>query len=85
MDRNCFGLLHVTLRSSLMGTTNGDSKLDPYTIVSGDFNHWDIASDLEDFVDITETTAGPTKGGRAIDGTLTRAQQLINLEIPVLV
>lgn len=42
---------------------------DPYIIIAGDFNQWDIAAALEEFRDIKETAAGPTRGTRTIDRT----------------
>ena len=43
---------------------------DPYIIVAGDFNQWDIATGLADFPDLWETIAGPTRGDRRIDRIL---------------
>ena len=40
---------------------------DPYILVGGDFNQWDIASALVDYIDIAETDVGPTRGDRSID------------------
>ena len=41
---------------------------DPYIIVAGDFNQWQINFfNLEDFVDQWDTSGGPTRGNRTID------------------
>ena len=40
---------------------------DPYIIIAGDFNQWQIDKELEDFVDVWETSGGPTRGNRTID------------------
>ena len=42
---------------------------DPYLVISGDFNQWNLDQALEEFRDITETAAGPTRGNRTIDRT----------------
>ena len=42
---------------------------DPLIIVTGDFNQWKIDQALQEFRDLTETTAGPTRGNRVIDRT----------------
>ena len=39
----------------------------PFLVVAGDFNQWDVARALEDFIDLTEVCAGPTRGSRTID------------------
>ena len=44
---------------------------DPYLIVTGDFNQWNIGRALEDFIDVKESVAGPTRGSRTIDRTFT--------------
>ena len=35
---------------------------DPYLVVAGDFNQWDIAAALQDYPDLTEAAVGPTRG-----------------------
>ena len=40
---------------------------DPYFVVAGNFNQWDIAEALQEFADLTEIHVGPTRGDRAID------------------
>ena len=35
---------------------------DPYVIVAGDFNQWDLAAAMEDYVDLVEVEVGPTRG-----------------------
>ena len=44
---------------------------DPYLIVGGDFNQWDIALALHDYPDIQEVMVGPTRKDRSIDRILT--------------
>ena len=44
---------------------------DPYIVVSGDFNQWDIASALADYPDIREAPVGPTRGSRCLDRIFT--------------
>ena len=44
---------------------------DPYIIVSGDFNQWPIENAMQDFLDMREIEARPTRGSRTIDRTLT--------------
>ena len=44
---------------------------EPHIIVSGDFNQWDIGTAMEEFRDLRETEAGPTRGNRTIDRTFT--------------
>ena len=50
---------------------------DPYIIVSGDFNQWPIQQAVEDFLDIKETAAGPTRGTRTIDRTFSNLDNII--------
>ena len=40
---------------------------DPYIVVAGDFNQWQIDQALVEFPDISEVHVGPTRGDRAID------------------
>ena len=40
---------------------------DPYIILAGDFNQFEMGKALEDFVDIWEVVSGPTRGDRTID------------------
>ena len=40
---------------------------DPYLVVAGDFNQWDINSALLEYPDITEADVGPTRGTRCLD------------------
>ena len=44
---------------------------EPYIVVSGDFNQWDITSQLEDFTDIIEVAVGDTRGTASIDRIFT--------------
>ena len=54
---------------------------DPYIIVSGDFNQWRIEKALEEFTDMHETVAGPTRGNRVIDRTFTNFEKIIESRI----
>ena len=40
---------------------------DPYIVIGGDFNQWDVADALEDYPDVREVCVGPTREDRAID------------------
>ena len=40
---------------------------DPYIVVAGDFNQWEIDQALAEFVDLREVHVGPTRGDRAIN------------------
>ena len=44
---------------------------EPYIIVSGDFNQWDVAAALADFNDIEEVAVGNTRGSVCIDRAFT--------------
>ena len=44
---------------------------DPYIIVTGDFNQWDLTAALEDYPDLDEAPVGPTRQGRHIDRAIT--------------
>ena len=39
---------------------------DPYIVVAGDFNQWEIEQALAEFQDIKEVTVGPTRGDRCL-------------------
>ena len=39
----------------------------PYIVVAGDFNQWDAPTALQEFVDISEVSVGPTRGDQSID------------------
>ena len=43
------------------------SYKDPFIIVGGDFNQWDIGEALLEFPDLREVDVGPTRGSRSID------------------
>ena len=49
---------------------------DPYVIISGDFNQWDLGYVMEEFRDIKETVAGPTRGSRRIDRTFSNLDRV---------
>ena len=40
---------------------------DPYIVVAGDVNQWDLSSALQEFPDLSEVAVGPTRGDREID------------------
>ena len=40
---------------------------DPYIIVGGDYNQWEIEGALAEFTDMKEVEVGPTRGSRSID------------------
>ena len=40
---------------------------DPFVVIGGDFNQWDIAGALEDYADLVESDVGPSRGSRRID------------------
>ena len=44
---------------------------DPFILVGGDFNQWDVAEALSDFPDIREADVGPTRKDRCIDRIFT--------------
>ena len=44
---------------------------DPYILVSGDFNQWEIDQALIDYQDLVEVQTPPTRGDRNIDRTFT--------------
>ena len=44
---------------------------DPYILVSGDFNQWEIDMALVDYQDLVEVQTPPTRGDRNIDRTFT--------------
>ena len=44
---------------------------DPYIIVAGDFNQWDISGALTDFPDLREAPVGQTRGDLSIDKIFT--------------
>ena len=50
---------------------------DPYIIVGGDFNQWNIEEALLDFADIREVDVGNTRGDRSIDKIFTNAARSV--------
>ena len=40
---------------------------DPFILVGGDFNQWEVGEALSDFPDLREVDVGPTRGSRCID------------------
>ena len=49
---------------------------DPYILVSGDFNQWKPEIALQEFRDMSETRAGPTRGDRTIDRTFSNLDSI---------
>ena len=49
----------------------------PIIVVTGDFNQWPIEEALQEFRDLSETSAGPTTGTRTIDRTFTNLDKII--------
>lgn len=49
---------------------------DPYVVVSGDFNQWDITTALEEFTDFVESSNDPTRGTLTIDRTHTNFDEI---------
>ena len=43
---------------------------DPYILLAGDFNQWEVGEAVLDHADIGEVDLGPTRGGRSIDRVL---------------
>ena len=50
---------------------------DPYLVVAGDFNQWDIGEVLLDFQDIREAAVGGTRNGKKIDRIFTNMTRSI--------
>ena len=50
---------------------------DPYLIVAGDFNQWDVKETLLDFQDIKEVDVGPTRNSRQLDKIFTNMSRSI--------
>ena len=48
----------------------------PHIILTGDFNQWDAQKAVEEFRDMKETAAGPTRGTRTIDRTFTNFEDI---------
>ena len=44
---------------------------DPFLVVAGDFNQWQVDEALVDFRDLVEAGVGPTRGTRSIDRLFT--------------
>ena len=44
---------------------------DPYLVVMGDYNQWDVAEALGDFPEMAEAHDLPTRGGKSIDRIFT--------------
>ena len=43
----------------------------PFIVVAGDFNQWKVEDVMGNFLDMTESCVGPTRGNRCIDRTFT--------------
>ena len=50
---------------------------DPFIVMAGDFNQWDVGEVLADFVDLHEAGCGPTRDGRSIDRLFTNFEESI--------
>ena len=53
------------------------SYKDPFLVVGGDFNQWDIQGALQDFPDLRETPVGPTRKDKSIDRLFTNFDRSI--------
>ena len=51
---------------------------DPFIIVGGDFNQWDIGGALQEFPDLREAPVGPTRQDRCIDRIFTNFGRAIS-------
>ena len=40
---------------------------DPYLVIAGDFNQWDVKAALSDYHDLSEADVSPTRGSRCLD------------------
>ena len=49
---------------------------DPYLVISGDFNQWDLQSALQEFRDLNKIDGGATRGSRLIDRTFTNFEDI---------
>ena len=52
---------------------------DPYIVVSGDVNQWDLTMALEEYPDLVESAAGPTRGTRTNDRTFTNFENVFEV------
>ena len=50
---------------------------DPYIVLAGDFNQWNIGEAVLDFPDIREAQVGATRGSRSIDRIFTNLTRSI--------
>ena len=50
---------------------------DPYIVVAGDYNQWDISGALLDFPDMREVDVGNTRGDRSIDRIFTNVSRSV--------
>ena len=44
---------------------------DPFVLLGGDFNQWEVQEAVEEFADMKESAVGPTRNGRCIDRIFT--------------
>ena len=51
---------------------------DPYIVIAGDYNQWQVADSLDDFPDIKEAPVGPTRGDLSIDKIFTNVSRSIS-------
>ena len=54
---------------------------DPFLIIAGDFNQWDVAHALRDYSDVSEVMVGPTQGNRSIDRLFTNFGDMVVLSL----
>ena len=49
---------------------------DPYLVIGGDFNQWDVAGALQDYPDLREVSVGATRDDRQIDRLFSNFDQV---------
>ena len=50
---------------------------DPFVLVAGDFNQWQIDGALQEFPDLVEADVGPTRGDRCLDRMFTNFSRAV--------
>ena len=50
---------------------------DPFIVVTGDFNQWDVAGALQDYPDLREADVGPTRKDRCLDRVFTNFERAV--------
>ena len=51
---------------------------DPFIVVAGDYNQWDIAGALQDFPDLRESDVGPTRKDCCLNRIFTNFERAIS-------